>query len=417
MRRVVVVGGGAAGMMAAIAAKREDNEVILLEKKPKLGKKIAITGKGRCNITNDCDVEDFVKATVKNGKFLYTAFYSFTNHDVVEFFHNQGLATKVERGQRVFPVTDRAQDVVEALRRAMCRAGVDIRTKVSVQDINVRDGRVTGVVTDSGEIFADAVLLATGGRSYPSTGSDGYGITLAKRLGHITTPLRPCLTSLQTAPEHTALVKRLSGLSLANVSLTLTKDGKRRYDGFGEMLITHKGISGPLVLTASSQLTTEDFPCVAHIDFKPALTNEALDQSLLRRMEKDGDKQVRNWLKTLLPLRAIDAIMEQAKLDPYKRAKELTKIERRRLLTKLKDFTIPIATTGGYGEAVITRGGVAVSEIDPHTMASRKVAGLYFAGEMMDVDAITGGYNLQIAWSTGYLAGSSMAQEEGVCFK
>lgn len=413
--KIIVVGGGAAGMMAAHAAKTPGNEVFLLEKNKRLGKKILITGKGRCNVTSADDPEEIIQQIVRNGTFLYTALYTFTNRAVCDLFEANGLALKTERGNRIFPVSDRAADVVSTLEKILREDGVTIRLHSEVRDVVTDAGKVAGVRLTSGEILsADAVILATGGCSYPVTGSDGEGIRMAARTGHRTVRPVPCLVAMEGVSGNKAFYKNLAGLSLRNVSVRMKSGKKTVYEGFGEMLFTHDGISGPIILTASSMLCGEaEFPIEVFLDFKPALTEEALDKRLLRELEAGRNKDLRNVMKELLPQKLIEPVLEAAGLDRFLKAHAMTKAMRRQLGEALKAFPLTMTAWKGFREAIITRGGVDVRDIDPHTMESRHISGLYFAGEMTDLDAVTGGYNLQIAWSEGYLAGRSA--EEKLC--
>ncbi|MDO5695981.1 MAG: NAD(P)/FAD-dependent oxidoreductase [Eubacteriales bacterium] len=413
MNNIVIVGGGAAGMTAALAAKRADNNVLLLERNENLGKKLRITGKGRCNITNATEPESIIRATVRNGKFLYTALYTYTNDDIVRFLEENGVPTKVERGMRVFPVSDKAADVVAAFSGALKRGGIRVQRNIRVNRLIIRSGRIQGLQTMGGEeLAADRVILATGGRSYPSTGSDGSGYRLAEQAGHTIVPTVPVLTGLRASEgaAGTDTVRALSGLSLKNVGLRISVDGKNCYDAFGELLFTHTGISGPMVLTASS-VANLSFPCTAVIDFKPALDESALDRRWIRLLASSPERQLRNLMKDLLPNKAIEPVLVRAGANPFAKAHTVDRVRRRALIDVMKNFSIPLAGRGSFREAVVTRGGVDVREVDPYTMASKKVDGLYFAGELLDMDALTGGYNLQIAWSTGYLAGCSAAEK------
>ena len=425
--RCVVVGGGAAGMMAAYSASFNFSEVILIEKNEKLGKKVYITGKGRCNVTNDCEPETFFENVVSNPKFLYSAYYGFDNGAVMKLISDNGCPLKRERGDRVFPVSDHSSDVIKALNDALKRRNVKVRLGIGLKDIITDSGRAHGVVlTDGTKTECDRVILATGGLSYASTGSDGYGHRLLKRLGHTVTDCRPALVPLCTEES---CVKDMQGLSLKNVSVKLynapedmcasepkqkTDKGKSRkkgdgliYDGFGEMLFTHFGVSGPLILSASSYYAAKCHgkTAILHIDLKPALTHEQLDKRILRDFEEAKNKAFRNSLNALLPSSMIPVIIDRCKIDPDKQVNSVTKREREVLVNTLKDFTLTVTGTRDYNEAIITQGGVSVKEVDPSTMESRLIKNLYIAGELLDVDALTGGFNLQIAWSTGFLAG------------
>jgi hypothetical protein len=410
---IIVVGGGAAGMMAAIWAARQGGSVTLLEKNEKLGKKIYITGKGRCNVTNSCDIEDLFNHMVTNKNFMYSSFYSFTNDQTMEFFEELGCRLKVERGNRVFPVSDRSSDVIRALEQEMKRLGVKIRLHTEVTDILIEDGKATGVLFGNREYRADAVIVTTGGLSYPSTGSTGDGYRFAKKAGHTVKEAFPALVPFQ---EDGDLCRRLQGLSLRNCNLTVWDEtsGKKIYEDFGELLFTHFGISGPTVISASARVGNKvrKNACKVCIDLKPALTEEQLDHRILRDFEKYHNKQFKNALNELLPKKMIPVIVELSGIDPDKKVNVITKEERKNLLDTIKRFTIKVNGLRGFNEAIITQGGIHVKEIDPGTMESKLVKGLYFAGEVLDLDAVTGGFNLQIAWSTGYLAGINCVSEK-----
>lgn len=407
MSKVLVIGGGAAGMMAAYAAGMCGHEVTLLEQNEKLGKKIYITGKGRCNFTNASPLEEIMQAVVSNPKFLYSAFYTFSNDAVMDFFENQGMPYKIERGNRAFPVSDHASDVIRALERAMKEQNVRIRLHTQVRELLIEDDKATGVLlTDGGKIMADSLILATGGLSYPTTGSTGDGHTMAKNSGHkIVTP-RPALVPLTTKEEY---ILRMQGLSLKNVSLKIKDEKRVIYDAFGEMLFTHFGVSGPLVLSASSVLTRH-FPreYQAYIDLKPALSEEVLNERLLREFSERPNQHIKAVFQQLLPAKMIPVMIELSQISMDKPVNAITKEERRRLVGLFKAFPFTITGTRGFKEAIITQGGVSVKDIDPATMESKRIKDLYLVGELLDLDALTGGYNLQIAWSTGYLAGISI---------
>jgi len=407
MSKVLVIGGGAAGMMAAYAAGMCGHEVTLLEQNEKLGKKIYITGKGRCNFTNASPLEEIMQAVVSNPKFLYSAFYTFSNDAVMDFFENQGMPYKIERGNRVFPVSDHASDVIRALERAMKEQDVRIRLHTQVRELLIEDDKATGVLlTDGGKIMADSLILATGGLSYPTTGSTGDGHTMAKNSGHkIVTP-RPALVPLTTKEEY---ILRMQGLSLKNVSLKIKDEKRVIYDAFGEMLFTHFGVSGPLVLSASSVLSRH-FPreYQAYIDLKPALSEEVLNERLLREFSERPNQHIKAVFQQLLPAKMIPVMIELSQISMDKPVNAITKEERRRLVGLFKAFPFTITGTRGFKEAIITQGGVSVKDIDPATMESKRIKDLYLVGELLDLDALTGGYNLQIAWSTGYLAGISI---------
>ena len=405
--RVLVVGGGPAGMMAAIQAAKQGNAVTLLEQNEKLGKKLFITGKGRCNVTNDCDVTELFDSVVSNKKFLYSAFYSFSNQDVKDFFEEQGLRLKVERGRRVFPASDKSSDVIKALGNALKKLEVKIRLRTRVDKVLTENDIVCGVRLSDGECLnADKVILATGGVSYKSTGSDGSGLVMAEKLGHQVTKLRPGLVGMCTKE---AWVRDMQGLTLKNVAVSIgKKQGKKPlYEDFGELLFTHYGVSGPMILSASSRLgdELEKEDLYIKIDLKPALSKEQLDSRILRDFEERKNADLSNAMVHLLPKSMIPVMLHVCGLDPAKKVNEVTRGEREQLVKGMKEFPSTINGLRDIQEAIITRGGVTVKEVDPSTMESKIVKNLYLAGEMLDLDALTGGYNLQIAWSTGYLAG------------
>ena len=435
-KRCVVVGGGAAGMMAAYSASAGFNEVILLEKNEKTGKKIYITGKGRCNVTNDCEPDEFFKNIVSNPKFMYSAYYGFDQSALMRFIEESGCPLKTERGNRVFPVSDHSSDVIKALNRALESAKVKVRLNTTVKNINVEiDGeqkRVTGVTLSDGErIDCDRVILATGGLSYASTGSTGDGHRMLKELGHTITECRPALVPLTVMEGNECAA--MQGLSLKNVAVRMTKPekddsitvadknvavgaGKKKkvsviYEGFGEMLFTHFGLSGPLILSASSEYAkyVQKSGCrdaLLHIDLKPALSFEQLDNRVLRDFDNAKNKDFRNVLGGLLPSSLIPVIIKRCGISPDRKVHDITKEERLTFVRCIKDLVMHINGTRGYNEAIITQGGVSVKEIDPSTMESKIIGGLFVAGELLDIDAYTGGFNLQIAWSTGYAAGT-----------
>ncbi len=411
MRKVIVIGGGAAGMMAAVAAAEQGAEVLLLEKNEKLGKKLYITGKGRCNITNACEPEELFKKIVTNRRFLYSALYSFTNEDTIRFFEDCGVPVKIERGGRVFPVSDKSSDVINGLAGRLKQAGVTVRLHAAVNKVCTEDGKVTGVLLQNGErLSCDACVVATGGLTYASTGSTGDGYTFGKLCGHTVTECYPSLVGLKIAEP---FAKELEGLSLKNVRLRAMQGKKELYHDMGELLFTADGVSGPLVLSASSAVTDKlsDGEVVLELDLKPALSKEELDARILRDFEEAKNKQFRNALDKLLPQRLIRVIITLCGIPEEKQVNAITKKERAVVADVLKGMRLHIKRTGGFNEAVITRGGIAVREVNPSTMESKLTKGLYFAGEVLDVDALTGGYNLQIAWSTGYLAGTSAAAD------
>ncbi len=409
MSKIIVIGGGAAGMMAAIQSADRGHHVLLLEQNEKLGKKIYITGKGRCNLTNACDTEDLFKSVLHNGKFLYSAFYSFSNTQVTDFFESHGLATKTERGERVFPASDHASDVIRTLQKVMEDRGVKLRLHTRVQELLTEsENRITGVRLSDGTILkADAVIVATGGCSYPSTGSTGDGYRFARECGHQVTELRPALVPFETGEPW---VKDLQGLSLRNVRVRIRTGKKVLYEEFGEMLFTHYGVSGPLILSASSLVSgrMEQFPMSMEIDLKPAMTPEQLDRRILRDFEENRNRQFKNGVQKLFPGKLLPVMVSLSGIHPDKKINEITREERRNFAALIKSLPMTLTGLRDFNEAIITRGGVSVKEINPSTMESRLVQGLYFAGEVLDVDALTGGFNLQIAWSTGYLAGDSV---------
>ena len=408
MKKVIVIGGGPAGMFASLAAAEAGIAVILIEKNEKLGKKLFITGKGRCNITNAGDMEDLFDHVVTNRKFLYSAFYACDNFRVIDFFEQHGVKTKTERGNRVFPESDHSSDVIAALKRALQEKGVKIRLFTRAERLAVADGRCRGVYLAGGEYLqADAVILATGGISYPSTGSTGDGYIFAKNSGHTVKEQEPSLVPLVTEETY---VTEMQGLSLKNVRVTIKKGKQKVFEGFGEMLFTHFGVSGPLCLSASSLIGKElkKQKLLMEIDLKPALTAEQLNRRLLRDFEANLNKQFKNAVQGLLPQKMQPVMIALSGISAEKKVNEITKEERSHLLSLLKAFPLTLTGLRGFEEAIITRGGVSVKEVNPSTMESRLVSGLYFAGEVLDLDAMTGGYNLQIAWSTGYLAGSSI---------
>lgn len=408
MSRVIVIGGGAAGMMAAYAAASCGHSVVLLEQNEKLGKKLFITGKGRCNVTNACEREKLFENVVSNPKFLYSAFSEFDNGDLMELLRRAGCPLKVERGERVFPVSDHASDVTAALTRLLKERGVEVRLHVKVKEISAADGRVTGALLANGQyIRADAVVLATGGLSYPTTGSRGDGHRIAEGLGHTLKTCTPALTPMETAEQWCT---SLQGLSMKNVTLTMRCGGKQIWSGFGEMLFTHFGISGPLVLSASSYYgkCKDKTAVTAAVDLKPALTMEQLDRRILRDFEENRNKQFKNVIGSLYPSRLVPVMILLSGIDGEKKIHEVTRQERSRLAEVTKNLTMRVTGLRDFAEAIITQGGIRVKEVNPSTMESKIVQGLYPVGELLDLDAVTGGFNLQIAWSTGYLAGRSI---------
>lgn len=408
MSRVIVIGGGPAGMFASYFAAKSGHQVFLLEKNEKLGKKLYITGKGRCNITNAADMEELFEAVVSNRKFLYSAFYSFDNQSVMDFFHEYGLETKIERGNRVFPVSDHSSDVIKTLEKALKEVGVSILLNTKVKELLICEKAVQGVaLCDGTKMMADNVVVATGGFSYQSTGSDGDGYRFAENSGHRLIPRTPSLVPFNIKENW---VKELQGLSLKNVAIEITDGKKTVYSDFGEMLFTHFGVSGPMILSASASIKPELFQkeLVLHLDLKPALDMEQLDKRLLRDFEENKNRQYKNSLNKLLPATLIPVFLENSRVDPEKRVNEITKEERLSIMSTLKNMTMTIEGLRGFNEAIITKGGVSVKDINPSTMESKLISKLYFCGEVLDLDAYTGGFNLQIAWSTGYLAGISI---------
>ena len=404
MSRVIVIGGGAAGMLAALAAAEQGHAVTLLEQNEKLGKKLYITGKGRCNLTNISDMDTVRANVVTNPRFLYSAFSAFDNQDIIHILEEEGCPTKVERGNRVFPASDHASDVTKALERRLRRLGVEIRLRTRAVSLCCEDGVCRGVrLADGHGLEAGAVIVATGGCSYPSTGSPGDGCRFAEETGHTVTALRPALVPFETREPW---VTALQGLSLRNVQVKVTKDKKTLYSEFGELLFTHFGVSGPTALSASSVMGGK-LPALLTIDLKPALSEEQLDQRILKDFSRAVNKRLKNAAAGLYPAKLLPVMLSVSGLDGDKPVNEVTREERRRLLERTKALTMTLTGLRGFNEAIITQGGVSVKDVKAGTMESKKVSGLYFAGEVLDVDALTGGFNLQIAWSTGYLAGKS----------
>ena len=394
-------------MMAAVTAARNGGEILLIEKNEKLGKKLFITGKGRCNITNSADIEDLFSAVVSNPKFLYSGFYSLTNDQVIDFFEGLGVKTKVERGGRVFPESDHSSDVIRALEQEMKRLGVEVSLQSEVKEILTGEGRAKGVLLSSGKkLYGDAVIIATGGISYPSTGSTGDGYRFARSCGHKVTDLFPSLVPMEVKEWY---AKELMGLSLRNIEIRITDGKKSLYEEFGEMLFTHYGVTGPVILSASSIVgkLLKERELKLHIDLKPALTEEQLDKRVLREFEANHNRQFKNAVDSLFPTKLKPVVIELSGIPEEKKVNEITKEERKHFVHLIKDFNMTLTGLRGYNAAIITKGGVSVKEIDPGAMESKLVKELYFAGEVLDLDAVTGGYNLQIAWSTGYLAGLS----------
>lgn len=414
MKRVVVIGGGAAGLMAAVIAGREGAKVMLLEKMNYVGKKMGITGKGRCNITNACDMSDFIKNTPGNGKFLYGAYERFTNEDLLQLLHDAGLETKVERGGRVFPASDSALDVRNTFMKLMKHYGVDVHLEEPVKKLLVDDGVVTGVVTDKETYHADAVVIATGGKSYPATGSSGDGYILAAQVGHKITDIRPSLVPIVTEESW---VKDLMGLSLRNVELSVVAKNKVQAKMFGEMMFTHFGITGPIVLslshTVGKLMRKKNIGTIGlDINLKPALSPETLDKRLQKDFDLYSKKQLINGMKDLLPSRLIPLIIELAGIDPQKPINQISKEERQQIGYMLQHMPLTVKGLRPVEEAIVTAGGISLKEFNPKTMESKLVKGLYGAGEVLDIDAFTGGYNLQAAFSTGYVAAMHITHPE-----
>lgn len=418
MSRVIVVGGGPAGMFAAYFAAKNGHKVTLLEQNEKLGKKLYITGKGRCNITNASDMEELFKNVCSNPKFLYSAFYSYTNEQVVDFFESYGLRTKVERGNRVFPMSDHSSDVIATLNKALKDVGVEVRLYTKVKELltsEALDGNetesqpmISGVVLNTGEcIQTDAVVLATGGISYPSTGATGDGYRFAEKTRHRIVEPTPSLVPFETKE---AWVRELQGLSLKNVAIKIVNGRKVLYEDFGEMLFTHFGVSGPMILSASAVMKPDSFreQPIAYVDLKPAIDVDTLDKRILREFDEAKNRQYKNSIQKLLPSKMVPVIIELSGINPDKKVNEISKEERKQLVNLLKALPITITGLRGWNEAIITKGGISVKDVNPSTMESKKVKKLYICGEVLDIDAMTGGFNLQIAWSTGYLAGNSI---------
>lgn len=410
MSKVFIVGGGASGMMAAIAAARNGNQVELFEKNDRPGKKLFITGKGRCNLTNACDRDTFFEHIVTNPKFLYRSFSLFNNYDTIDFFEKLGLPVKIERGNRAFPSSDKSSDVISVLKQELNRLGVLVRYQSEVSEIHLKDGSFYGIRLKGREelLTADRIIIATGGLSYPLTGSTGDGYRFAREIGHTVTEQSPSLVPIHVAEDY---VKELMGLSLKNIEITIASGDKQLYRDFGELMFTHFGVSGPVILSASSYIIDnlrKKERLTLSIDLKPALSEEQLDARILRDFEQYKNKQFKNSLDQLLPNKLIDVIIRLCLIHPEKQVNSITKEERLRLVRLLKKLTFRITKLSDYNQAVITRGGVNVKEINPSTMESKLASNVYFVGEVLDLDALTGGFNLQIAWSTAYLAGSNV---------
>ena len=408
MSTVRVIGGGAAGAVAAIFAARNGHRVELFEKNEKIGKKLFITGKGRCNVTNAGDMDALFDAVKSNPKFLYSAFYSFTNEQAMDFFEELGVRLKVERGNRVFPKSDHSSDIIHALKHELEQLGVEIHFCTEVKDVLVEHEKFTGIVLKNGKkVSGDACVVATGGISYASTGSTGDGYRFAEKTGHKVTELYPSLVPMEVKEWY---AKELQGLSLRNVRGTILDGKKKLYDEFGEMLFTHYGVSGPIIISASSVVgkKLQDKELTLQIDLKPALSREQLDQRVLRDFEENKNKQFKNAVDKLFPAKLKPIMIELSGISPEKKVNEISKEERLYFVDLIKNFKMTLTGLRSYNEAIITKGGVSVKDIDPGTMESKKISGLYFAGEVLDLDALTGGFNLQIAWSTGYLAGISI---------
>lgn len=413
MSKVLIIGGGAAGMMAGVFAARNHHEVHILEKNEKLGKKVFITGKGRCNVANACDTEELFPAVMSNPKFLYSGFYSFGPQDVMNFFEEAGVPLKVERGNRVFPQSDHSSDIIRVLERELKKAGAKVHLHTTVKEIVKKPEaeKVTGVILEDGTFMeGDAVIVATGGFSYQSTGSTGDGYRFARELGLKVTDISPSLVPLKTKEDY---IPKLQGLSLKNTGLTIKNSKKVLYEDFGEMMFTHFGVTGPMILSASAHIgaklaKAENGELCAYLDLKPALTKEQLDARILREFETGQNKQFKNVIGVLFPSSLTPVMLELGGIPAEKKIHDISREERQHFVDLVKAFPFTITGMGEFKEAIITKGGVSVKEINPGTMESKKISGLYFAGEVLDLDAVTGGYNLQIAWSTAYLAAQAI---------
>ena len=422
MSKVLIIGGGAAGMMAGVFAARNHHEVHILEKNEKLGKKVFITGKGRCNVANACDTEELFPAVMSNPKFLYSGFYSFGPQDVMDFFEEAGVPLKVERGNRVFPQSDHSSDIIRALERELKKAGARVHLHTAVKkgvkertsdpETGIEKEKITGVILADGTFMeGDAVIVATGGFSYQSTGSTGDGYRFAEELGLKVTDISPSLVPLKTKEDY---IPKLQGLSLKNTVLTIKNGKKVLYEDFGEMMFTHFGVTGPMILSASAHIGSKlakapNGELTAYLDLKPALTREQLDARILREFEAGQNKQFKNVIGVLFPSSLTPVMLELGGIPADKKIHDISREERQHFIDLIKAFPFTITGMGEFKEAIITKGGVSVKEINPGTMESKKISGLYFAGEVLDLDAVTGGYNLQIAWSTAYLAAQAIA--------
>lgn len=405
MNKIIVIGGGPAGMLAAVSASGDDTKVILLEKNDKLGKKLFITGKGRCNITNSADTSVIMKNIMTNPKFMYSALESYDNSDIIRDIESFGCKVKEERGGRMFPVSDHSSDVIKALSNMLDNAGVEVRLRSEVKKIDKTEQGFDVFFSNGKKENADAVIVATGGISYAATGSTGDGFEFAKAFGHTVTDLKPSLVPLVTSD---GWCKDLQGLSLKNTGLKMYSAGKLIYEDFGEMMFTHFGITGPMILSASSYYyKRKSDECVIHLDLKPALSEDVLDERILREISGNHEKHFINMLPSLLPAKMVPVIARMTGIEEHKKCGDIKKEERKKLVHILKDLEIHVTGTRGFEEAIITKGGISVKEVSPKTMMSKLCDGLFFAGEALDLDALTGGFNLQIAWSTGFLAGRS----------
>lgn len=410
---IVIIGGGAAGMIAAISAAEEGAQVTLIEKNEKLGKKIYITGKGRCNITNAADEQEFFASIVSNSKFMFSSYGQFSNYDMISLLEQNGMPTKTERGNRVFPVSDKASDVTKTLEKIMRNLGVKIELHTEVKELLIEDGRCIGVIARKNgkrvDFVADRVIVATGGLSYPTTGSTGDGYKFAKDAGHDIAPTSPSLVSMKCTFADGTSVKELAGLSLKNVRATIEGASSE----FGEMLFTHDGVSGPIIITLSALISGKCNPkdIILTLDLKPALDEKTLDARLLREFDEAKNKDIKNVMRKLLPESLVSPVLSFAHVNPDEKIHDITKEMREGIVHALKNFSLKTSSLGGYEEAIITKGGISVKQINPKTMESKLVSSLYFAGEVLDIDAFTGGFNLQLAWSTGYAAGKGATNE------